>query len=91
MKLYQLNIKRSVLRQIALLPGNYRQRVQNLVATLAINPRPINAKRLRSVEERYRIRLDDYRIVYRIEDEYLLIEVLKVGKKEGPAFYADLD
>lgn len=91
MKQYQLKIKGAVLRQIAALPGNYRQRVQHLLATLVSNPRPANAKELRNAKDRYRIRLDQYRVVYAIEDEYLVIEVLKVGKKVGPEFYEDLD
>lgn len=91
MKPYQLKVKGAVLRQIHMLPGNYRKRVQQLLATLVTNPRPAAAKELRNAKDRYRIRLDQYRIVYAIEDDILLIEVLKVGKKEGPEFYVDLD
>ncbi len=91
MKLYQLKIKGAVLRQINMLPGNYRKRVQQLLAALVTNPRPVAAKELRNAKDRYRIRLDQYRIVYGIEDDILVVEVLKVGKKEGPEFYDDLD
>lgn len=91
MKPYQLEIKGRVFRQIAALPGNYRQRVKRLIATLATNPRPSNAKELRNLKDRYRIRIDQYRVVYRVEDDLLVIEVLKVGKKEGPEFYEDIE
>lgn len=91
MKLYQLEIPKPVRRQIESLPSQYRQRIKVLIAGLATNPRPPNAKELRNTNDRYRIRLDQYRIVYRVEDDLLLVEMLKVGKKESPEFYADLD
>ena len=47
--------------------------------------------RLRGRSERYKIPLGEYRIVYRVKDEFLLVLVLKVGKKHGPKFYLDID
>jgi len=91
MKKYQLNIPATIRKQINNLPGRYRQRVQRLIAELALTPRPSHAKLLRNAQNRYRLRLDDYRIIYRIEDDMLLIEVLKVGRKDGPEFYEDAD
>lgn len=38
----------------------------------------------------YRLRLDDYRIVWSIEDDILIVEVLKVGLKQGLNFYDDV-
>lgn len=91
MKKYQLSIPTTVRKQINNLPGHYRHRIQQVIAQLTITPRPTQAKLLRDSQNRYRIRLDDYRIVYRIEDDILLIEVLKVGQKEGADFYDDVD
>lgn len=90
MKKYRLEIKTTVLRQIDALPGRYRQRVRRTIAKLAMNPRPLIAHPLRTFPDRYRIRLDDYRIVYRIEDDLLIVEIVKVGRKHGPAFYDDI-
>lgn len=77
-------------RRIDALPGRYRQRVWRLIQSLASNPRPAGAKQLREREQMYRIALDDYRIVYSIEDDLLIIEVVKVGSKAGPEFYQDV-
>jgi len=90
MKKYRLEIKTDVLRQIDALPGRYRQRVRRTIAELTMNPRPHLAQPLRTFPDRYRIRLDDYRIVYRIEDDLLIVEIVKVGRKHGPAFYDDI-
>ena len=88
--MYQLRIKKSVLRQIEALPGHYRQRVRGIIAYLIHNPFPPTTKLLRGKQNIYRIALDRYRIVYRIEDDILVIEVLKVGAKSNPEFYDDI-
>ncbi|MCE7983852.1 MAG: type II toxin-antitoxin system RelE/ParE family toxin [Caldilinea sp. CFX5] len=88
--MYQLRIPKPVRRRIDALPGRYRQRVWRLIQSLASNPRPAGAKQLREREQMYRIALDDYRIVYSIEDDLLIIEVVKVGSKAGPEFYQDV-
>lgn len=77
-------------KQINHLPGRYHQHIQRVIAQLTITPRPAQAKLLRNSANRYRIRVDDYRIVYRIEDAILLIEALKVSQKEGADFYDDV-
>jgi mRNA interferase RelE/StbE len=91
MKQYQLDIPRPIRREIERLPGQYRQRIKQLLTDLTYNPRPRSAKKMRNFVDRYRIRVEQYRVVYRVEDDILLIEVLKVGKKEGAEFYEDLD
>jgi mRNA interferase RelE/StbE len=87
---YQIDISRQVRRQIELLPGNIRQRIKREIAHLALNPRPEHAEELRgNLAGRYKIRLEQYRLVYRIDDLVAVVEVLKAGKKH-PAFYDDL-
>jgi mRNA interferase RelE/StbE len=83
---YRLEIPKAVQRQINTLPGNYRQWIRRLIEGLTTNPRPRNAEPLRGAHGRYRITLD----TYRVEDDILLIEVLKVGAKHGPEFYEDI-
>ena len=90
MTVYRLSIPKPVRRRVEALPGRYRQRFWRLVQSLASNPRPAGAKLLRTGENRYRIRVDDYRLVYRIFDDVLIVEVLKAGQKEGPQFYEDV-
>lgn len=88
--MYRLEIAKAVQRQIDALPGNYRQRIRAVIKALASNPRPSTAILLRQQHNLYRIAIDHYRLVYAIEDEILQVEVLKVGSKHGPEFYAGL-
>lgn len=91
MSAYRLDVPKEVRRQVDALPGRYRQRFRRLINDLADNPRPAGARQLRTGENRYRIRVDDYRLVYRVFDDVLLVEVLKAGQKAGPEFYEDVD
>jgi mRNA interferase RelE/StbE len=90
MRLYQLEIPKAVRRQIDNLPGRYRQRIKAIIQSLRTDPRPDNTKLLREKHQVYRIALDEYRIVYSIDDYVLIVEVVKVGRKHGPEFYAEI-
>lgn len=90
--LYQLSYEEHVARAIERLPGTVRQRIVRILRELRQNPRPAYSIPLRNrFNNLYKISLDQYRIVYRIEDEIILITVLKVGKKHGPEFYQEID
>ncbi len=90
MRVYQVDIPRRVRRQIEGLPGHMRQRVKREIAQLAFKPRPEYAEELRgNLAGRYKISLDQYRLVYRIDDEIVVVQVLKVGRKHD-VFYEDV-
>lgn len=89
--MYQISIPKHVKRQLEDLPGHIRQRVKREIAKLASDPRPKYAQELRSnLRGRYKIKLDQYRIVYRIDDEAAIVRILKTGKKHF-GFYDDLE
>ncbi|NLC55529.1 MAG: type II toxin-antitoxin system RelE/ParE family toxin [Armatimonadetes bacterium] len=87
---YRIRVHPEAVRQMARLPGHVRQRVRRLVASLADNPRPTEAIELRDLPGRYRIRIDRWRLIYRVDDEVLVVVILRAGPKTGPEFYADL-
>lgn len=91
MSKYRLEIPKHVQRQIDGLPGFYRQRIRQIIISLANHPRPNNAKELRLFPNSWQIRLDNYRLVYSIEDVVLIVEIVKAGRKHGPEFYADIE
>lgn len=87
---YQLRIPKPVRQQIDGLPGHIKQRVRRIIAGLAMDPRPQEAVAMRrNLAGRYKIKVDQYRIVYKVEDDVLTVEVLKAGKKR-PGFYDDV-
>ena len=50
------------------------------IQTLASNPRPVGSEKL-SGEDKYRLRQGDYRILYEIVDDDLIVTVVKVGNR----------
>jgi mRNA-degrading endonuclease RelE of RelBE toxin-antitoxin system len=59
-----------VRQEIDRLPGNVRQRIKRTIVGLAFEPRPANASELEDeLAGFWRTRLDDYRIIYSIDDE----------------------
>ncbi len=89
---YRLLRSKSVKRQVDNLPGNIRQRVKRILKSLETESRPPFAELLhREYAGRYKIKVGEYRIIYRVDDEGQLAIVQKVGKKAGPEFYQDLE
>ena len=77
---YNLQIKRSAAKEIKALPAKDRKRVVTKIQGLASNPRPLESEKL-SGEEKYRLRQGDYRILYEIVDDDLIVTVVKVGDR----------
>lgn len=84
---YRLNIPKSVQAGIGRLPGNVRQRVKRAIAGLAFEPRPENATELEDeLAGFWRLKLDDYRIIYAIADDLIVIEIVRVGKRTAKTY-----
>lgn len=79
---YRLLIKPSAVKEIEAIPTKKdRQRVVDRIRALTVDPRPSGAQKL-SGSERYRIRQGHYRILYSIEDDHLIVLVVKVGHRK---------
>ena len=78
---FEVLIKRSAVKEIESIPRKKdRQHVVGRIRQLADDPRPPGCRKL-SGRDRYRIRRGPYRIVYAIEDERLIVYVVKVGHR----------
>ncbi len=88
---YRLRVTTVAEKEINRLPGNFRQRVRRLVRSLADNPRPVAAKELRNLPDRYRIRLNGWRIIYRVDEEDQIVLILTVRRKTGPETYENIE
>lgn len=80
---YKLRIKKSAAKELeAISRKSDRQRIVSRIQGLANDPRPDGCKKL-SGSERYRIRQGPYRVVYSIEDEQLVVYVVKIGDRKS--------
>ena len=89
--MYRLSISELAEWEIRRLPGNAKQRIRRIVNGLASNPYPPETKELRGRPGRYRLRLDKWRIIYRVDEDTALVEILRVRRKTGPEIYEDIE
>jgi mRNA interferase RelE/StbE len=75
---YQIELTRGALKQLKKLPTDIKERIDLKIQELAVNPRPDRVKKLESELSLYRIRVGDYRVIYQIQDDVLLVIVVKV-------------
>jgi len=77
---YTIEIKSSALKELQALPVPIRDRVSSHIDNLAVQPRPIGSKKL-SGSQAYRIRVGMYRIVYEIQDQRLIIMIIRIAHR----------
>jgi len=80
MEKYKLTFKKSVAKDLRSIPKQDIKRIIQRFDELSYNPRPMGCEKL-SGQERYRIRQGDYRIIYEIRDDVLVVVVVKVGHR----------
>lgn len=78
---YQILIKPAAQRQIKKLTPAVQKSLIALIESLAIEPRPSGCKKLKGRQDQYRVRSGDYRIIYSIEDDALIVRIIKVGHR----------
>lgn len=78
---YEVEITPAARRQIKKLPHDIQQKVVAKLEELTLEPRPDGVKKLAGSDDLYRVRLGKYRIIYAIQDNLLLITVVKVKNK----------
>jgi mRNA interferase RelE/StbE len=75
---YRIELRPAALRALRTLDPPTRRRVQGAIALLAQNPRPPAARALQG-RPGLRVRVGDYRVIYTIHDEVLLVVVVTLG------------
>lgn len=75
---YQVEFSRGASKQFRKLPPSIQERVQAKIDELAVEPRPNQVKKLQGDDSLYRIRVGNYRIVYEIKDDVLLVIVIRI-------------
>ena len=81
MERYRIEIRRSVLKDLDSFPNKDVRRILSSIESLAENPRPPQCRKL-SAEDKYRLRVGVYRILYSIEDDKLIVYVVKVAHRK---------
>jgi len=81
---YRVLIKASAAKEIeAVDPKKDRQRIVAAIRSLADNPRAPGCEKLAGEDDRYRIRVGRYRVIYSVGDGELVIVVVRVGHRKN--------
>ncbi len=78
---YRVPLAPSAARQLRRFDPQVRRRIQAALELLASEPRPPAAIQLVGGSGEWRVRTGDYRIVYEIHDDHLLILMLRMGHR----------
>lgn len=78
---YKLKFARSVKKDLRKIPNNDVSKILKLINSLLDDTYPKNAKKL-SHQNKYRIRYRNYRILYKILNNELIIYVLKISQRK---------
>jgi len=78
---YTVDIDTKAAREIRALPRRQQARVMAKADALANNPRPAGCVKLAGPSGLWRIRSGDYRIIYQIQDDRVVVTVVKVAHR----------
>lgn len=78
---YQIRLAPGAERQLRKLQKKEQRRIGRRIDALAEDPRPVGVEKLSGEDDFYSIRVGDWRIIYTIEDDILVVLVLKVGHR----------
>lgn len=78
---YQVTIDQSALDFIAKQTRKVQRQIAGKISALATDPRPKGCKKLQGLDNLYRIRSRNYRIVYSISEQKILVYVISVGDR----------
>jgi len=78
---WRIIIDREAEKKLRYLDKPTRQRIIQAIQALAQNPHPPNSRQMVGYEHYYRLRLGDWRVVYRLEADRLFIFIIKVGAR----------
>jgi mRNA interferase RelE/StbE len=84
---FSLKLHRDVEKQLLKFPPGDRQRLAGAMRSLRDEPRPPRAVQLE--QDLYRLRVGDYRILYAVFDDLLVVFVCRAARR-SEATYRDL-
>lgn len=79
---YTIKWKSSAVKELSSIPKQYAKKIIESIDELQYSPRPPDCRKLRLFNNIYRIKISNYRVIYSIQDNILLIEIIKIGHRK---------
>jgi len=80
--MFKIVIKKSAQKELAKLPQKMVVLIDNEILKLASQPKPVGSIKLQDKTNRYRIRVGDYRIIYSIDNDKLIVEIVLIRHRK---------
>ena len=81
-KRYSIEFTPAAFRDLESLPRDAQKRIGKKIESLASNPRPAGAVAIKGGKGLLRLRVGFYRIIYRVENDRLLVLVIRIGHRK---------
>lgn len=81
MKKFKIELSATARRQLKRMDRKTARRIIAKIESLSTNPRPAGYIQIKSSDQRFRVRVGDYRIIYKIIDDALVILVVEIGHR----------
>ena len=78
---YRVEFTTAAAREVRKLDVPVRRRILDGISALAQEPRPARARKLAGQADAWRIRVGDYRVLYEVFDETVLVTVFRVAHR----------
>lgn len=79
---YTIRFERAAIKALQGLPRRFQVRIVVKAEAPAENPRPAGARQLKGDSGLYRVRVGDYRVVYRVKDDVLTVVVVRIAHRK---------
>jgi mRNA interferase RelE/StbE len=77
---YSVLIKKSAAKELEAVPKKDREKLVSKIQALAADPRPPGSEKLAG-DDKYRIRFGVYRVLYEIDDDTVVVVVVRVAHR----------
>jgi mRNA interferase RelE/StbE len=83
-KPYEVVFKKSAFKELQALPQRIQQKIVDAVQLLSLNPYTelLHIKKMKGADSLYRIRIQDYRVIYLIENHLIKITIIRIGHRK---------
>jgi mRNA interferase RelE/StbE len=79
---WNVEIERKAQKALKKIPDPYKSNIIQAIEGLTNEARPSGCTKLKGASDLWRVRVNDYRIVYQIKDEQLLILIIRIGHRK---------
>ncbi len=79
---YQISLTKRTIKALEKIPDPNYSEIKKAIYSLADNPRPQGYLKLKG-RNAYRIRVSDYRIIYEIIDNKLIVNIIALGHRKN--------